>query len=78
MSQKNEDTLLLGRLQTIEKQFWANARYSKKECLKISAIPLLFDKDLKDVVCKSITKACVEMSDNDFEVTKLIKGSDQC
>ena len=36
---KKVNTLLSKRLQTIEKQYWANAQYSRRECLKISGIP---------------------------------------
>ena len=52
----------------IEKQCWANAQYSRKECLEISGIPWsVSDNDLEDVVCKAITKAGVEVSDKDIE-----------
>ena len=44
------NTLLSERLQTIEKQCWANAQYSRRECLEISGIPLsVSDNDLEDV-----------------------------
>ena len=68
------NTLLSERLQTIEKQCWANAQYSRRECLEISGIPSsVSDNDLEDVVCKAITKAGVEVSDKDI-VTELVKG----
>ena len=61
-------TLLSERLQSIEKQCWTNAQYSRRECLKISGIPSsLSDNDLEDIVCKAITKAGVEVSDKDIE-----------
>ena len=62
------NTLLSKRLQTIEKQCWANAQYSKRDYLEISGIPSsVSGNDLEDVVCKTITKAGVEVSDKDIE-----------
>ena len=63
-----KNTLLSKRLQTIEKQCWANAQYSKRDYLEISGIPSsVSGNDLEDVVCKTITKAGVEVSDKDIE-----------
>ena len=54
---KKVNTLLSERLKTIEKQCWANALYSRRDCLEISGIPSsISDNDLEDVVCKAITK----------------------
>ena len=36
---KNTNNLLLTRLTTMERQCWANARYSRRECLNIAGIP---------------------------------------
>ena len=36
---KKVNTLLSERLQTIAKQCWPNAQYSRRECLEISGIP---------------------------------------
>ena len=63
-----KNTLLSKRLQSIEKQCWANAQYSKRDYLEISGIPSsVSGNDLEDVVCKTITKAGVEVSDKDIE-----------
>ena len=68
MSQKKANSLLSERLQTIEKQCWANAQYCRRECLEISGIPSsVSDNDLEYLVCKAITKADVEVSDKDIE-----------
>ena len=62
------NTVLSETLQTKEKQCWANAQYSRRECLEISGIPSsLSGKDLEDVVYIAITKAGVEVSDKDIE-----------
>ena len=67
------NTLLSERLQTIEKQCWANAQYSRRECLDFSGIlSSISDNDLEDVVCKAITKAGVEVSDKDIEDCRLV------
>ena len=36
---KNVNNLLLTRLSTLERQCWANAQYSRRECLDIVGIP---------------------------------------
>ena len=36
---KNVNNLLLTRLNTLERQCWANAQYSRRECLDIVGIP---------------------------------------
>ena len=65
---KKVNSLLSERVQTIEKQCWANSQYSKRDCLEISGIPSsVIDNDLEDVVCKAITKAGVEVSEKDVE-----------
>ena len=41
------------RLIALERQCWANAQYSRRECLEITGIPSsVSDKDLEEVVCK--------------------------
>ena len=65
---KKVNTLLSERLQTIEKQCWANAQYSRRECLEISGIPSsVSDNDLEDVACKALTKTGVERPEKDIE-----------
>ena len=64
---KKVSTLLSERLQTKEKQCWANAQYSRRKCLKISGIPSsVSDNVLEYVACKAITKAG-EVSDKDID-----------
>ena len=53
---KKVNNLLSERLQTIEKQCWENAQYSRRECLEISGITSsVSDNDLEDLVCKAIS-----------------------
>ena len=65
---KKGKTQLSKRLQTIEKPCWANAQYSRRECLEISDIPLsVNDNDLEEVVRQTITKTGVEVSEKGIE-----------
>ena len=65
---KKVNILWSERLQNIEKQCWANAQYSRRECLKISGFPSsVSDNDFEEVVCKAITKTGVDVSDKDIE-----------
>ena len=63
-----ENNSLNERLIALERQCWANAQYSRRECLEITGIPSsVSDKDLDEVVCKAITKAEVDITANDTE-----------
>ena len=63
-----ENNSLNERLIALERQCWANAQYSRRECLEITGIPSsVSDKDLDEVVCKAITKAEVDITANDIE-----------
>ena len=58
-----ENDSLNERLIALEKQCWANAQYSRRECLEINGIPSsVSDKDLEEVLCKAITKAGVDIT----------------
>ena len=63
-----ENNSLNERLIALERQCWVNAQYSRRECLEIAGIPSsVSDKDLKEVVCKVITKAGVDITADDIE-----------
>ena len=63
-----ENNSLNERLIALERQCWANAQYSRRECLEITGIPSsVSDKDLEEVVCKAITKAGVDITADDIE-----------
>ena len=63
-----ENNFLDERLIALKRQCWANAQYSRRECLEITAIPSsVSDKDLEEVVCKAITKAGVDITEDDIE-----------
>ena len=63
-----ENNSLNERLIALETQCWANAQYSRGECLEIAGIPSsVSDKDLEEVVCKVITKAGVDITADNIE-----------
>ena len=63
-----ENNSLNERLIGLQRQCWANAQYSRWECLEITGIPSsVSDKDLKEVVCKAITKAGVDITADNIE-----------
>ena len=63
-----ENNSLNERLIALERQCWANAQYSRRECLEITGIPSpVSDKDLEVVVYKAITKAGVDITSDDIE-----------
>ena len=63
-----ENNSLSERLIALERQCWANAQYSRWECLEITDIPSsVSDKDLEEVVCNAITKAGVDINADDID-----------
>ena len=63
-----ENNSLNERLIALERQCWANAHYSRRECLEITDIPSsVSDKDLEEVVRKAIAKAGVDINSDDIE-----------
>ena len=56
------------KLIALERQFWANTQYSRRECLEITVIlSSVSDKDLEEVLCKAITKAGVGITADDIK-----------
>ena len=73
-----ENNSLNERLITLERQGWANAQYSRQECLEITGIPSsVSDKDLEEVVCKRITKAGVDINADDIEDCHCVENKAQ-
>ena len=63
-----ENNSLNERLIALERQCWANAQYSRRECLEITVIPSsVSDTDLEQVLCKAITKTGVDITADDIE-----------
>ena len=50
---KTVNNNLIKQLQNTERQCWANAQYSRRECLEVIGIPKTVEsKDLEHTVCK--------------------------
>ena len=63
MSDFSENNSLNERLIALDRQWWSNVQYSRWECFEITGIPFsVSEKDLKEVVCKAITKAGVDIT----------------
>ena len=73
-----ENNSLNERLIGLQRQCWANAQYSRWECLEITGIPSsVSDKDLEEVVCKTITKAGVDITADNIEDFRLVGNKGQ-
>ena len=65
---KNANTLLHKRLISMERQCWANAQYSRRECIEVAGIPSsVADGDLKTTVCNIAAKINTKLSSCDIQ-----------
>ena len=65
---KNVNILLSDRLTSLERQCWANAQYSRRECVEISGIPKsVEDNALESTLCKIFDKVGMEINQNHIE-----------
>ena len=51
---KQMNTELTKRIETLERQCWANAQYSRKECLEVVGIPRQVDDNLLETKVLSV------------------------
>ena len=73
-----ENISLNERLTALEKQCWANAQYSRWECLEITGIPSsVSDKDHEEVVRQTITKAGVDITEGGTENCHRVRNKGQ-
>ena len=64
---KNVNSLLSKRLVDMERQCWANAQYSRRECLEVVGIPQsVKDHDLENVVIQVANKVGVKICERDM------------
>ena len=64
----SENNSLNERLIALDRQWWSNVQYSRWESFEITGIPSsVSEKDLKEVVCKAITKAGVDITADGIE-----------
>ena len=76
---KHVNNALQKQLIVTERQCWANAQYSRRECLEISGIPTsVTDTDLEGKVLKVFEKLGVPVKEKHIEACHKVKqGSDR-
>ena len=73
-----ENNSIKERLIALEKQCWANAQHSRRECLEINGIPSsVSEKDYEEVLCKAITKAGVDITTDYIEDCHRVENKGQ-
>ena len=64
---KNVNNQLHNRFVNMERQCWANAQYSRRECVEIVGIPTsVADNELEETFCKIVDKVGVKIDDRDI------------
>ena len=58
---KQMNTELTKRIETLERQCWANAQYSRKECLEVVGIPRQVDDNLLETKILSIFEKVAQL-----------------
>ena len=75
---KNVNHLLSKRLVDMERQCWANAQYSRRQCLELVGIPKSFkDYDLEGVVTKIVSKVGIDIIERDVQTVDHIRKEGQ-
>ena len=70
---KNVNSQLRNRFVNMERQCWANAQYSRRECVEIVGIPTSVpDNELEETFCKIVDKVGVKIDDGDIESCHLV------
>ena len=65
---KNVSGLLTEQMNNVERQRWANAQYSRRECLEVVGIPSSANvKDLEGKVCTIFNRTGVAVKPDDIE-----------
>ena len=73
---KNTNSLLMKQLVETERQCWANAQYSRRECIEVVGIPTTVDNNnLEEKVCEIFQKIGVNVSESDIEACHRIKNN---
>ena len=70
---KNVNNLLSKRLVDMERQCWANAQYSRRECLELVGIPQsVKDDNLEEVVTQIVNKVGINITERDMQAVHRI------
>ena len=87
---KTVNNNLLKQLENTERQCWANAQYSRRECVEVIGIPKTVEsKDLEHTMCKVLNsigfdieedriEACRWLTKSDHAIVKFSQGKDLC
>ena len=71
---KQANSLLLKRLVDMQRQCWANAQYSKRECLEVMGIPdSVQNNELEEKVLTISKRIGSELSPRDIEACRRLK-----
>ena len=77
---KKVNTLLNKRVIDMERQCWANAQYSRRECLEVACIPRdVSNENFSKVVCEILSRdseACHRLTNNDRVIVKFLRRKD--
>ena len=65
---KTVNNNLLKQLENTERQCWANAQYSRRECVEVIGIPKTVEsKDLEHTICKVFNSIGFDIEENRIE-----------
>ena len=65
---KTVNNNLLKQLENTERQCWANAQYSRRECVEVTGIPKTVEsKDLEHTICKVFNSIGFDIEENRIE-----------
>ena len=74
---KNAKALFSTQLNEIERQCWAKAQYSRRECIEIEVTLSSVEKgNLESKVCEIFDKIGVTVTENDIETCHRLKGDE--
>ena len=75
---KKVNTLLNKRVIDMERQCWANAQYSRRECLEVAGIPRdVLNENLESKVLKVFSKVGCEILSRDIEACHCLTNNDR-
>ena len=72
---KNVNTRLVDQLVDTERQCWANAQYSRRECLEVVGIPTSVKDALEDKVLNVFREIGVEIGQRDIQACHRVESS---
>ena len=69
---------LLKQLENTERECWANAQYSRRECVEVIGIPKTVEsKDLEHIICKAFNSVGFDIKEDRIEACHRLTKSDR-